>query len=59
MNPMTKKTALKRKLELHRETVRSLDLDKEARVAGGVTVHSQCLTRCLTIDSCAPQSCTC
>ena len=56
---MTKKTALKRKLELHRETVRSLDLDKEARVAGGVTVLSQCLTRCLTIDSCAPQSCTC
>jgi len=59
MNPMTKKTALKGKLELHRETIRSLDLSKEARVAGGATVQSQCLTRCLTVDSCPPGSCTC
>ena len=56
---MTKKTALKGKLELHRETIRSLDLSKEARVVGGATVKSQCLTRCLTVDTCAPQSCTC
>ncbi|MFY9823526.1 MAG: hypothetical protein WAM82_19245 [Thermoanaerobaculia bacterium] len=56
---MTKKAALKRKLELHRETVRTLNLREEAMVAGGVTVHSQCLTRCLTIDTCTPQSCTC
>jgi hypothetical protein len=55
---MTKKATLKRKLELHRETVRMLNLLEEAMVAGGATVHSQCLTFC-PLDSCGPHTCTC
>jgi hypothetical protein len=51
---MKKTTKATRKLELNRETLRALDAGdlQAARPAGGTVGDSNCLTRCLTVDTC-------